>query len=73
MKTTSAPVRVKSFGHGEFETRLGGRKLTAKDVFAERGIEVNGDRIAINGNSATLATPVEEGDQVTAMPWIHGG
>ena len=46
---------------------------TVEVAMSEAGIDANGAAIRVNGAEASGATPLSDGDAVTAVPRIRGG
>jgi molybdopterin converting factor small subunit len=72
VSTLIAPVTLTAFGKGRFESPAG-PDMTVSDVLGKHGVQTNGQRVALNGHSATLDTPVQEHDELTMIPRVVGG
>lgn len=46
---------------------------TVEVALTEAGVSAEGTALRVNGGEASPATPLSDGDQVTAVPRIRGG
>ena len=72
MQNTVA-VQISSFGQGRYEALLPAPEATVAAAVGQHALETQGRRIAVNGQTAGLSTPVLEGDEVTLVPRVQGG